>query len=94
VRTSRIPRQTALTRSFLRADHSTYLRRDAKDGADSQLAQLLGAENPEHAPNPKDDSLKGLLKLSRGTSIILLTVYFIYLYFQVRQPRSPHTRKR
>ncbi|GHJ90039.1 hypothetical protein NliqN6_6441 [Naganishia liquefaciens] len=57
------------------AYHSTYLRRDSKDGADSQLAQLLtGTENPEHAPNPKDDSLNGLLKLSRGTSIILLVL--------------------
>lgn len=44
-------------------------------------------ENPEGAPNPNDDSLAGLLKLSRGTSIILLSVYFIYLYFQV--PRVP-----
>jgi len=36
------------------------------------------------APNPPDASLKGLLMLSRGTSIILLLTYIGYLIFQLR----------
>jgi Ca2+:H+ antiporter len=36
------------------------------------------------APDPQDGSLRGLLTLSRGTSIILLGVYIAYLHFQVR----------
>ncbi|WRT67159.1 calcium/proton exchanger [Kwoniella shivajii] len=36
------------------------------------------------APDPNDSSLRGLLVLSRGTSIILLLTYFGYLYFQLR----------
>ncbi|KAL1409684.1 hypothetical protein Q8F55_003680 [Vanrija albida] len=35
-------------------------------------------------PNPQDPSLRGLLTLSRGTSIILLATYFAYLVFQLR----------
>ncbi|KAJ9092464.1 hypothetical protein QFC20_007351 [Naganishia adeliensis] len=61
------------------AYHSTYLR-----GNEGKSQSSFDRENPGHAPNPKDDSLAGLLKLSRGTSIILLTVYFIYLYFQLK----------
>ncbi|KAI5450118.1 hypothetical protein NCC49_003745 [Naganishia albida] len=61
------------------AYHSTYLR-----GHEGKSHSSFDKENPEHAPNPKDESLTGLLKLSRGTSIILLTVYFIYLYFQLK----------
>lgn len=70
----------------LPSDHSTYLRGHENQG---KSHSSFDKENPEHAPNPKDDSLAGLLKLSRGTSIILLTVYFIYLYFQVR-PSPTH----
>ncbi|KAK8869789.1 calcium/proton exchanger [Kwoniella newhampshirensis] len=36
------------------------------------------------APDPADSSLRGLLVLSRGTSIILLLTYLGYLYFQLR----------
>ncbi|WWC69435.1 calcium/proton exchanger [Kwoniella pini CBS 10737] len=36
------------------------------------------------APDPADASLRGLLILSRGTSIILLLTYVGYLYFQLR----------
>ncbi|WVQ78296.1 calcium/proton exchanger [Cryptococcus sp. DSM 104549] len=36
------------------------------------------------APDPADGSLRGLLILSRGTSIILLLTYFGYLLFQLR----------
>ncbi|WWC61087.1 calcium/proton exchanger [Kwoniella dejecticola CBS 10117] len=36
------------------------------------------------APDPADSSLRGLLILSRGTSIILLLTYLGYLYFQLR----------
>jgi Ca2+/Na+ antiporter len=36
------------------------------------------------APDPADSSLKGLLILSRGTSIILFAVYLAYLFFQLR----------
>ncbi|WVW83058.1 calcium/proton exchanger [Kwoniella bestiolae CBS 10118] len=36
------------------------------------------------APDPPDASLRGLLILSRGTSIILLATYLGYLYFQLR----------
>ncbi|KAJ9114007.1 hypothetical protein QFC22_005825 [Naganishia vaughanmartiniae] len=64
------------------AYHSTYNRGAPNAGND--LAIMKDHANPEHAPNPKDDSLAGLLKLSRGTSIILLSVYFIYLYFQLK----------
>jgi Ca2+/H+ antiporter len=66
-----------------RSDHSTYNR--GKPNAGHDLAMMKDHENPEGAPNPNDESLAGLLKLSRGTSIILLSVYFIYLYFQVRR---------
>lgn len=36
------------------------------------------------APDPPDSSLHGLLILSRGTSIILLSTYLGYLFFQLR----------
>jgi Ca2+:H+ antiporter len=36
------------------------------------------------APDPADSSLKGLLILSRGTSIILFSVYLAYLFFQLK----------
>jgi Ca2+:H+ antiporter len=36
------------------------------------------------APDPADASLRGLLILSRGTSIILFSVYLAYLFFQLR----------
>lgn len=64
------------------AYHSTYNR--GKPNAGHDLAMMKDHENPEGAPNPNDESLAGLLKLSRGTSIILLSVYFIYLYFQLK----------
>ena len=35
-------------------------------------------------PDPVDDSLRGLLVLSRGTSIILFLTYIGYLVFQLR----------
>ncbi|WVR05215.1 calcium/proton exchanger [Kwoniella sp. DSM 27419] len=38
----------------------------------------------EGAPDPNDSSLRGLLLLSRGTSIILLATYLGYLFFQLR----------
>ena len=42
----------------------------------------------EGAPDPDDNSLHGLLLLSRGTSIILLATYFGYLFFQLRTHAS------
>jgi Ca2+:H+ antiporter len=51
---------------------------------------LSSTENPkvsyleDGAPDPQDNSLKGLLILSRGTSIILLTTYIAYLFFQLK----------
>jgi len=38
----------------------------------------------EGAPDPADPSLRGLLILSRGTSIILFLTYIGYLFFQLR----------
>jgi Ca2+:H+ antiporter len=52
-------------------------------------ALFLDVEDGD-VPNPEDGSLKGLLALSRGTSIILLLVYFAYLHFQVRGVSSAY----
>ena len=43
---------------------------------------------PSGAPAPHDDSLNGLLVLSRGTSIILLITYIGYLVFQLKTHAS------
>ncbi|KAK6902957.1 calcium/proton exchanger [Kwoniella mangroviensis CBS 8507] len=50
------------------------------EGVESTLKLLL----EDGAPDPPDASLRGLLILSRGTSIILLATYLGYLYFQLR----------
>lgn len=55
------------------SDHSTY-------APDSN--HLVGSDK-EGAPDPHDKTLHGLLVISRGTSIILLVVYCVYLFFQV-----------
>lgn len=64
------------------AYHSTYAR------SPIDAAGLIGGADPDGAPDPQDDSLKGLLILSRGTSIILLSVYVAYLYFQLKSHAS------
>lgn len=43
----------------------------------------ISEEDPDGAPDPNDESLQGLLWLSRGTAVILLVVYVLYLNFQV-----------
>lgn len=48
------------------------------------LQPETGGGDPNGAPDPQDQSLQGLLWLSRGTAIILLVVYVLYLNFQVR----------
>ena len=58
----------------LMTDHASELD-NAKD-----LMKLL----EDGAPDPADASLRGLLILSRGTSIILFSVYLAYLFFQLR----------
>ncbi|KAE8541143.1 calcium/proton exchanger [Cryptococcus gattii VGV] len=50
------------------------------DNSSSLVGTLLGNE----VSDLPDRSLKGLLLLSRGTSVILLLTYFGYLYFQLR----------
>ncbi|WVQ87416.1 calcium/proton exchanger [Cryptococcus gattii] len=50
------------------------------DNSSSLVGTLLGKE----VSDLPDRSLKGLLLLSRGTSVILLLTYFGYLYFQLR----------
>ncbi|WVO20756.1 calcium/proton exchanger [Cryptococcus decagattii] len=50
------------------------------DNGSSLVGTLLGKE----VSDLSDRSLKGLLLLSRGTSVILLLTYFGYLYFQLR----------
>ncbi|KIR25417.1 calcium/proton exchanger [Cryptococcus deuterogattii 99/473] len=50
------------------------------DNSSSLVGTLLGRE----VSDLPDRSLKGLLLLSRGTSVILLLTYFGYLYFQLR----------
>lgn len=50
------------------------------DKSSSLVGTLLGKE----VSDSSDRSLKGLLVLSRGTSVILLLTYFGYLYFQLR----------
>lgn len=50
------------------------------DKSNSLVGTLLGKE----VSDSPDEFLKGLLLLSRGTSVILLLTYFGYLYFQLR----------
>lgn len=45
---------------------------------------MITRDDGDDAPDPHDESLSGLLVLSRGTSIILLVVYIAYLYFQLK----------
>lgn len=47
------------------------------------MASPTDGNSLESPPDPQDESLKGLLVLSRGTAIILLLVYVAYLHFQV-----------
>lgn len=54
------------------------------DNADRSVKQALQQLLEDGAPDPPDSSLKGLLILSRGTSIILFCVYLAYLFFQLR----------
>ncbi|WVQ71678.1 calcium/proton exchanger [Cryptococcus sp. DSM 104548] len=49
-----------------------------------QTEETLMALLNDHAPDPSDGTLRGLLILSRGTAIILLLTYFGYLVFQLR----------
>lgn len=56
-------------------DHASEI-----DNSSSLVGTLLGKE----VSDLPDRSLKGLLLLSRGTSVILLLTYFGYLYFQLR----------
>lgn len=56
-------------------DHASEI-----DNGSSLVGTLLGKE----VSDLPDRSLKGLLLLSRGTSVILLLTYFGYLYFQLR----------
>ncbi|WWD15937.1 calcium/proton exchanger [Kwoniella shandongensis] len=49
-----------------------------------QTAATIKSLLEDGAPDPNDSSLRGLLILSRGTSIILLLTYLGYLYFQLR----------
>jgi Ca2+:H+ antiporter len=60
--------------TWLNSDHASEL----ENGASIKLFLEDGA------PDPADSSLHGLLMLSRGTSIILLTTYLAYLFFQLR----------
>lgn len=45
---------------------------------------MITREDGDDAPDPHDESLSGLLVLSRGTSIVLLLVYIAYLFFQLK----------
>lgn len=54
------------------------------DNSDAGIKQALLSLMEDGAPDPPDSSLKGLLVLSRGTSIILFAVYLAYLFFQLR----------
>ncbi len=78
------------------SDHTSVVRGggSAHPGKGSGHKELLGSamqalmksgtdDGPGSPPDPQDESLKGLLVLSRGTSIILLLVYIAYLHFQV-----------
>lgn len=56
-------------------DHASEI-----DNSSALVGTLLGRE----VSDLPDRSLKGLLLLSRGTSVILLLTYFGYLYFQLR----------
>jgi Ca2+:H+ antiporter len=66
-----------VTRS--RPDHFS----ESDDTVGAALSALLKGSNGS-APAPPDSSLRGLLILSRGTSIILLLTYILYLIFQLR----------
>lgn len=59
-------------------DHASEM--DNAETFKGGLQQLL----EDGAPDPPDQSLHGLLILSRGTSIILFAVYLAYLWFQLR----------
>lgn len=63
-------------RKCSREDHASET--DRSPGILSKLSLY------DDAPDPNDDSLHGLLILSRGTAIILLTTYIGYLIFQLR----------
>lgn len=64
--------------ALIHVDHAS----NADDANGIHAALRLLAE--DGAPDPADSSLHGLLALSRGTSIILLTTYIGYLIFQLR----------
>lgn len=44
------------------------------------VAQLFGKDNPDHPVSTE----AGILFISRGTSVVLLLVYGLYLYFQLK----------
>jgi Ca2+:H+ antiporter len=52
--------------------------------SDHASASDTGGWFSHDAPAPPDGSLHGLLILSRGTAIILLSTYIAYLFFQLR----------
>lgn len=72
---------------------STILPANSLDHASANdnlpgVATVLSMLKDDGAPDPSDDSLKGLLMLSRGTSIILLLTYIGYLIFQLKTHSS------
>ena len=64
-----------LTRSTLISDHASEAENAA--GIFSKVLE-------DGAPDPEGASLRGLLILSRGTSIILIITYIGYLFFQLQ----------
>lgn len=52
-------------------------------GVEATASSVVQTLLEDGAPDPHDSSLRGLLILSRGTSIILLLTYLGYLYFQL-----------
>lgn len=56
----------------------------AYQGATSVSALFAGGVSALEAYNGKDETLHGLLFISRGTSVILLIIYITYLFFQLK----------
>ena len=63
---------------------ATYhsVKASVTSGSGSKSGALLFFENDDTLPDLDPIDQKGLLAISRGTSILLLAVYIVYLWFQ------------
>jgi len=66
-----------------------YVLKKAQELTSDHASELDNAKDlfklfEDGAPDPADNSLRGLLILSRGTAIILFAVYLAYLFFQLK----------